>query len=110
MSVIVADLLPADGPNSWAAIRAELKSRAQSRSALFSCFAPPSVKDGSGGSLQVIADVDMWEEHAAQCEASARKGLTRDDSAMQALDRQNARNQKIAAASVNADPPVSATA
>lgn len=108
VSVIVADLLPADCCSSWAAVRADIRSRAQPRG-LLSCFAPPTVKHHGGAAavaghknLRVVADMDMWEEHAAQCEASARRGLTRDDSAMQALDRQKGQDSKVAACAVEA--------
>jgi hypothetical protein len=53
--------------------------------------------DASGG-LAMVADVDTWEEYAARCESSARKGLTRDDSAMQDLDQQAAKQQRNEAA------------
>ncbi len=90
VSVIVADMLPGSGAQDWPAVRASLATGPKRW--LPACMARPAVKDAGADScaeLTVVADVDTWAEYAARCEASARKALTRDDSAMQNLDKQH---------------------
>jgi hypothetical protein len=109
VSVVVADILPGSGAQEWPAVRASLVTGAKKW--LPACMARPAVKDvgvDSCPALKLVADVDSWAEYAARCEASARKALTRDDSAMQNLDRQHkaqqadAQQANLAAASVQA--------
>ncbi len=97
VSVIVADILPASSTQDWPAVRASLVKGPKSW--LPACFARPAVKDAVSDTceaLKMVADVDTWAEYAARCEASARKALTRDDSAMQGLDKQDKVQQAAA--------------
>ncbi|CAL8468661.1 g8201 [Coccomyxa elongata] len=102
VAVIVADILPASSTQDWPAVRASLVKGPKSW--LPACFARPAVKDGgldTCEALEVVADVDTWAEYAARCAASARKALTRDDSAMQDLDKQHTKVQQAAALPAN---------
>lgn len=101
-TVVVADILPASSTQDWPAVRASLVKGPKSW--LPACFAQPAVKDAGSDTceaLKIVADVDTWAEYAARCEASARKALTRDDSAMQDLDKQGNKVQQAAGPPAN---------